>query len=580
MAQKKESFISYCWEPICVALLVLLCNVVLIMLQRLCMSSRTNDFVDSYCLRDKNMRAVVSACLTVIIFALARLVSRTIRSFRTWRLVHGINEGVFIAVGSGVTYRLRSIAKGGTWALVVILIIFIEYVPEFSQTFANVATTTESVYVKSNSTAEFYSDAIDYGGGLETARKVASVVPPGPGSFLVLPTSQGYGSASVSTLNQNQVQTFVTREILVTNIKAYNESNYSIKHTDVIAKVVTSCSSDRRENTTFTDTEDRFSKLENNGTTLASNANSTYKIEEDSAVFKTEKTFVYCIGTGVNNCNISTTFCQSRLELSRSEFIYTVGTKKTTFIRIVDKNTTIKISDFAELVNGLITAPEYMALLSAGQLFGQPNSDFSDVLNGLLCGTKCILTNLYVVESALLSTSVFNTGLFNSSGENELHARVCASASVLLLQLFSLSLGTKGNTTDLDPNYALSSERTTYPSLYVPITQAYMSTQFVVAITMFFIVATLILVYLDIYCFHMSPINIKETNELALIDNIGDNIVSVRSKHHLSNDVEKQKIVAFENTLFCKEKGTYPDVSVAIEYNNTGNVPNKNTKYK
>lgn len=79
------------------------------------MNSRTNDFIDSYCLDDNKMRAVVSSILTLIIFTTAEALSNAVKSFRTCRLSDGINEGVFVAMASGLTYRLRSISEEGDW---------------------------------------------------------------------------------------------------------------------------------------------------------------------------------------------------------------------------------------------------------------------------------------------------------------------------------------------------------------------------------------------------------------------------------------------------------------------------------
>lgn len=66
--------------------------------QNKCMNYK-KKIVESYCLDDNNMRAVVSLILVVMTPVIAQALFGAVRSFRTYALLGGINEGVFIAMG-------------------------------------------------------------------------------------------------------------------------------------------------------------------------------------------------------------------------------------------------------------------------------------------------------------------------------------------------------------------------------------------------------------------------------------------------------------------------------------------------
>jgi hypothetical protein len=78
----------------------------------------------------------------------------------------------------------------------------------------------------------------------------------------------------------------------------------------------------------------------------------------------------------------------------------------------------------------------------------------------------------------------------------------------------------------------------------------------------------------------MSPVNIKETNELALIDNIGRSMAAKRSNYHLSNDTDEQNVVSFRHNMYIREENTLSGKKVMIEYEDNGMVPNKSIPYE
>lgn len=67
--------------------------------QNKCMNYKKNNIVESYCLDDNNMKAVVSLILAAMTLVIAQALFGAVRSFRTYALLGGINEGVFIAMG-------------------------------------------------------------------------------------------------------------------------------------------------------------------------------------------------------------------------------------------------------------------------------------------------------------------------------------------------------------------------------------------------------------------------------------------------------------------------------------------------
>jgi hypothetical protein len=174
----------------------------------------------------------------------------------------------------------------------------------------------------------------------------------------------------------------------------------------------------------------------------------------------------------------------------------------------------------------------------------------------------------------LVSSISIGTGMFNNSFENELHARVCSAASISLRNLFAFSAISGDN--DLNSLYSGLQKI----DLYTPIPQAYMPVYFVWIIVAFFLTFVVVLITIDFFSFMMSPVNIKETNELALIDNIGRSMAAKRSNYHLSNDTDEQNVVSFRHNMYIREENTLSGKKVMIEYEDNGMVPNKSIPYE
>lgn len=614
MGSKKQSILSYCGAPLCALVINIVCSIILVVLQSKCMNHKENSFVDSYCMNDNSMRAVVSLVLVAMVIAIAYTLSSAVRSFRTYKLLTGINEGIFVAMGSGICYRIRSLTQN-KWACIIIGIVLLEFVPLLSQILANLAITTEMVYVKSDFTAEVIGGPVNYGYNAAVLKDLSAAMP--PSSNMIASTAPAYGSALHSVVTSEGVEATVVREGLAmfTSLNATRQrSDYSFAHTDVVARVSTRCNQTRDEGIMFPDTENRFSKIEVDNTRTGVYANSTYSTDGKHAYFSVLKKFFFCIDE--KKCNVTTTLCNSRLLLSRDDIIYTVNNRKTTSLRTVDYNTTISISDFANITNRYITAPEDAATgssISAGSSglglqngASNPSNDLLGSLNGVmeLLGIPVAATpsqnssimaqeaaqkippdtvrQVYVLSGALESNAAMGVGLFDSVRSNELHARVLAAAAVSLMQLQVLSyvsqdVASGSSASIVSDSIATASRVFKNVSLYGIKNQAYMPPYFAWLVSVLFVLSASLLTAVNLYSFNMSPINVKDANELALIDNVGNSMRLTRAEEGMSNDTHKPERFAFEHTMYCREDKQ--SNTVIISYNNAGSPPNKHTFY-
>ena len=155
MVRKRGCFsVSYMYTVYMVAVTSMCAG--LVVLQHFCMNHRDGDFVDSYCLTDSSMRAVLATILTAIVLLLTSLVSSAVESYRSMKLATGINEGVYIAMASqSIKYRVRALFT--RWAGAVILIVLCTNAPNLIQTLANLGIKTAGVYVRNSSTANVFN---------------------------------------------------------------------------------------------------------------------------------------------------------------------------------------------------------------------------------------------------------------------------------------------------------------------------------------------------------------------------------------------------------------------------------------
>ena len=94
-------------------------------LQLRCMNNDQNSFVSSYCLSDNHSRAIVSAIMTVACSLMTVALVDCICSFRTSKLSTGIEEGVYVALGSmDRKYCLRCM-RTRWWAVILLVLLLL-----------------------------------------------------------------------------------------------------------------------------------------------------------------------------------------------------------------------------------------------------------------------------------------------------------------------------------------------------------------------------------------------------------------------------------------------------------------------
>lgn len=556
------------------------------------MNATTNDFVDFYCLSDNKMRAAVSLVLVVMVFTMKESLIRAVKSFRTYKMNTGINEGVFIAMASGFSYRIRAM-KDKKWTFVILAVFLLEVTPPFWNTLSTYAITTEDVFVKSpGSTTMILNGNINYGNGVENLRNVLKQILVSGASLL--PSVAVYSNPQFSTLFDNKVKTSVVRDGYVTEIASSRSKNdFSFTSTDIVGTIITSCNTNKKTTVSFPDDGKLYVKKITNNQGLAVNVNSSYTTSGSKLTVQTEKSFISCRGIG--NCNVTFTACETDIILAKQIFIYVTNSKRVIPIKQVDDNTTINILDFAEFTNVLINASEQVAYPlstennyadnSANTLL-KPVQDLIDQipLRKLMNITETINSNTifnnYILDAAVNSGRSIGQGLFRNNLENELHARVCSAVSLTLFNLLETSTVNVLGTGDSISAFEKLFDNVETVDLYTVVTQAYMPTYFVWLIVAFFLVFVALFVIIDLVSFSMSEVNIKDNNELSLIDNIGNSMASERARHYLSNDANKQESIAFDNMMYVREEGTTPNKKILIEYNNyTGQPPNRSNDY-
>jgi predicted small secreted protein len=99
---------------------------------------------------------------------------------------------------------------------------------------------------------------------------------------------------------------------------------------------------------------------------------------------------------------------------------------------------------------------------------------------------------------------------------------------------------------------------------------------FVIIASAFIIFVTVTVGIIDVVSFVMSPINIKDTNEFALLDNVSTEMMNTRHSYNMSNNTSKQEEVAFFHTMYCREGA---DKRIIMNYTGNGVKPNSGFKY-
>ena len=616
MAKRKQPFKTYCVvQAALVTLNVALC-LALILLRNRCLNARTDEFVEFYCLSDNRTRALVSFVLAILIFNVAASLVRAVKSFRTYRMISGINEGVFVAILSGFRYRIRAVIKQPMWAAAILAVMLFELVPPFWQTITNYAITTELVFVKvPGSTAAVYTGNLDYGKGLDNLIQFPRLL----GAEAILPSIATFSNPQISVLVNGGVQTSIVRDAVALNItSSHSIEDFSFRYTDVVATVLTSsCATRRHENVSFPDDGGSYVTKAINGRGVSVKVHSSFAIENSmSSVLNTEKVSVTCFEK--SSCDMTVATCKTHVSLAKELVIYTSSNRKVKSVQTVDANVDINLNDFVNITSALVGAPERIAvdILSETQLVSavgsapgtvpgskpttsaaapisletflesignltdtSPNNELLQDI-GLSQGMKPSAIEIgvnYVVDGIFFPSRGLGTGLFSTALENELHARVCSAVATALTSSFSFSLFSwKKLPSYQEADNALPPEEII--DLFTVIPQAYMPVYYVWTIAAFFIMSAVFLAILDIASFSKSVINVKEGNELGLIDNIGTGMNAARSLYQASNDTDKQEMESFGKQIYMRVENT-GNPRLVVEYSDTPDKPDSTTEY-
>ena len=587
MARSKQSFKTYSAVHAALVIFNILCCTALIVLQNRCMNAQTHDFVDSYCLSDNRMRAVVSSMLAVLILILAASLSRAVKSFRTYKMMSGINGGVFIALSSGFTYRLRAI-RMKKWTAAILAVLLFELVPPFWQTITQYAITTENVFAKvQGSKVLVYSKDIRYDEGLNTLINL----PRRLGTEALLPTIASFTTPQVSETVKEGVQTSVVREALVTNVTySHEKDDLSFKCTDVVATVLTSCDIGRSVNTSFNDDGSYVTKMLY-GQGVAVSVNSSYAIEGNVSVITTEKKLVVC--GKPNICTMSFATCKSKLSLAKKDIIFTTSNRKVTSLRTVDENANINLDRFTDITSALVAAPEriaYTITSTLGGMFGSNasasnetaiasagiNGVFGDILGripgalsgnipkrrllGIAAAFDMETSDDYVLNGVFISSRGLGLGLFRDQFENELHARVCAAAAISLFNMWAVSVNGGSLDWQTYPSDEQFNQQLQNRDLFTVTPQAYMPVYYVWMMAAFFGLSVFVLAIIDVASFSKSKVNVRENNELALVDNVSNRL-------------------SFNHDMYIRVEGVPPNERLVAQSNRGGTIPNDATAY-
>ena len=560
----------------------------LVLLQELCMNNDDDTFVSSVCLSDSNMRAIVAAFLTVIIALLNRAVTDAVAAYRVAQLAQGINEGVYIAMGSNNPYyRLR--ALGTQWWAVMALLIVGGHTPASLQTVANLFIKTSSVYVRNQSTALVYSRYSYYNVSAVSEQGSVAAFPPPSGepdvgalglsnatlsqlpqkgdltsAFDVLAQGLVYSYTGSSTRGNNgHVNTTVIRSgyLSGTLFQTVDVSD-SVRDTETVALVSTICSMEAIAGPlqgVLTSTSVRFNLSDASagaGSFVVVVLDADGAVAPDALLAFNTSAFVgeciSCAGADLSGFVIGERAnCTSTVQFQEQQIIYRLSTGGVTPIGLVNSSTTVQPA-VAEI---FITA----------------------FIDSVLTGPVAV-QNVQIsqgIVQAILNTD-FVQGYFSVGTYNFLHTIVCSAASQTLGRLWTIAQG---------PNAVLS----TVP-LYSLKFQTYVSSHNMAVFASAVVAATLMVCILGSVYTSQSPINIKDATENALIENLTEEVIRRKRNNPASNDPAKQRELAFSHTdglpvlIYCREH-KYVDSNgagvckVAIGYDSGGVLPDKLIDY-
>ena len=530
-------------------------------LQQLCMNHASMTFVNSTCLSDSHTRTLVSVYLTASAFFLTTVVSAAVNAYRVAQLQRGIEEGVYIAMTPSAPYKYQVRAMNTRWWLAIAAVLALSNAPGWIQPLANLGLTTNSVYVRNNSTAQLAVGVGSYNAAALEAYidmlvaeqqsvqdmqdTIAADVIGQLGAFSVLTNLREFagGQGSMRAAN-GSVTTPVVRSNLVgsTLINGVDASN-AFKQTGLVATLTADCA-DVLQIAPLLQLLPNSSNIivivnNVNETTSAGSGKTTSVIISDVSFAVESPTIVdfvvtyflgYCINctplrrsTAVNG---TLTTCRARASFAVQDFVFNVASGTVTQLGM----TTANINDTGQL------DPNVAGLLTAAIAVGS--------LNGNLSSSSTAF------QVSLLQLPIsFPNGLFESSNSNYIYSTLCTALSQSLGSLWVFGATQPGDNpamgaanviqtvtdaTETVPLYGLQLVT------YIPIWTA--------AVLVGALLGCMLVVGLwgMVWC-HLCSINIKEATDTTLIDNVDDAFITKKRTAGASNDPDLQMARAFSD---------------------------------
>ena len=518
-----------------------------------CMNSKNGDFIDSYCLSDNKMRTVISAILTVILFFIGLALGDTVDAIRTFALTRGINESAYIAMVSGTSYRVKSMLT--KWGPLILAIMAFQYLPGSTQTLSNLSIKTVSVYVKNNSTASVFERESMYN---VSSSSLNLNIPPTLGAGIrIMNIMRTYSSGLSSSINNQAVTTKVIKSASSPSSNMTDgDGTNSITYNDTVGTVVTKCS----EIQVLQGTIDFSEYIFPNTAYISSPPDITLLYNVEHTVISSEVLYITSNFTELLQSFGITVACASTITFDVEEIVYTLNTGEIHQRAQISRSTTVDTSTFGFITETAAGAPEHLATFAYDNSSDVSRLNMEDISNGVL--------DFY---------ATFNKGFFSTPTKNILHTKLVAAVADNLGMLFTKQFE------DNQPETV--AKAIIIVPVYNIVLQAYFPTYlaWIFAGTLGGI--SLFICMIGTTMSIISPINIKQANDMSLIDNIDNNTVMARSGYMMSNSPSKQRKAASKHVLYCREESVYDTIGnivgkrIRIGYDQNGMVPNAKTDY-
>jgi len=359
------------------------------------------------------MRTLISAILTIITYSLYAAIYDSIKYYKIMKLDKGINEGIYITLGSKhPLYIIKSLST--KWFYLIIIIAAVLTGQFLVQPLANLGIKTASVYIKNDSAAKVYNQKSLYNGVTEELITDAQFYFPSMMSALNTYSASsnsiyGMGGDGVIAAKKIGGTTNIIRNgyVIQQKIMKSNPTN-SFETTEVIGILTTACNfSGQQIQSGYS-----FSIASNNGEVIGQIYFLEYEISSPN-----EAQFITAFSIG--DIEKSSSLCSSRLIIQEYNIIYTVNTRAVNAINFVTNTTTVNITQLVQIVQNYAQSIEYVANIS--------NSlDFQIAVNNVFLN--------------------FGPGLFEFTTSYICHSRLSGAISLGLQYLWENSLNNNTNT--------------------------------------------------------------------------------------------------------------------------------------